>query len=144
MADARKDISATEDSTSQITRGCWIDLFDATSFKGKLRRIFGPAVYLNLRTTDPQTSVRFASLIVGPTAYVQLFAQRRPERGSTWLMPRQKLADLAAIKSDLELDSIRVLNRPPFQYEPGYSGFVRQMGRPGSEGSHRRKRRGRK
>jgi hypothetical protein len=140
---------ASDHAVPEFTRGCWIDLFDAPRYSGKLRRIWGPAIYLKLRSADseiadPQTTVRFVSLIVGPTAYVHLFAQRRPERGGSWLLPRQKLADLMAIKSDLELDSIRILNRPPFPHEPGYSAFVRHVGRQNPEKSGRKRRRGRR
>ena len=129
----------------QITPDCWIDLFDAPHFNGQVRRIFGPALYLNLRNSDPDHPVRYASLIVGPVAYAQLFTQRRAERGAVWLIPRQKLADLSSMKMEQELDSIRILNRPPFRYEQGYSAFVRQLGRHHPEAPRqRRKRRGRK
>src|SRR5436190_22741667 len=109
------DPLATDPGVTEITRGCWIDLFDSPQYSGKLRRIWGPAIYLNLRgpdphTLDPQTAVRLVSIIVGPTAYVQLFAQRRPERGGSWLLPRQKLAASASSKSALALDSLRILN----------------------------------
>src|SRR5207248_4861341 len=128
----------TDHAVPEFTRGCWIDLFDSPRYSGKLRRIWGPAIYLNLRSPDaqipdPQMVVRFVSLIVGPTAYVHLFAQRRPERGGHWLLPKQKLADLASLRSEPELDSIRILNRPPFAHEPGYSAFVRQVGRQNPE-----------
>jgi hypothetical protein len=135
---------ASDHAVPEFTRGCWIDLFDSPRYSGKLRRVWGPAIYSNLRNADPQTAVRFVSLIVGPTAYVHLFAQRRPERGGSWLLPRQKLVDLASIKSDLELDSIRILNRPPFPHEPGYSAFVRQVGRQSPEKPARKRRRGRR
>ena len=135
---------ASDQAVSEFTRGCWIDLFDSPRYTGKLRRIWGPAIYLNLRGADPQTTVRFISLIVGPTAYVHLFAQRRPERGGNWLLPKQKLADLATIKSDTELDSIRILNRPPFPHEPGYSAFVRHVGRQNPERPARKRRRSRR
>jgi hypothetical protein len=128
----------------QITRGCWIDLFDAPRFSGKVRRIFGPALYLNLRCDEPDLEVRFVSVVVGPTAYVQLFTRRRPERSGTWLTPRERLVDLNVLKNELALDSIRILNRPPFPSEPGYSAFMRQMGRSLVESTRRRRKKRRK
>ena len=117
-----------EFSGLQITRGCWIDLFELPKLAGKVRRIFGPALYLQLRIDHDEHPVRFGSLIAGPTTYAQLFAKRRPERGGLWLTPREKLLDLSTVKTDLTLDSIRILNRPPMPSEPGYSAFARQMG----------------
>jgi hypothetical protein len=60
-------------------------------------------------------------------------------------MPHQKLADLTQLKGEGELDSIRILDRPPFHYEPGYGAFVRQAGKQQSDApSHRKKRRGKR
>ena len=114
----------------------------APRFSGQIRRIFGPALYLQLCADHAEHSVCIRSLLLGPRAYVQLFAQRRPERGTIWLTPRQKLPDINLLKSDHELDSIRILNRPPLAYEPGYSAFVRQTEGPQRRKTRRRKRRG--
>ena len=130
-----------EPSGLQIIRGCWIDLFDAPRFTGKIRRIFGPALYLNLRCDDPEHLVRFQSVVLGPTAYVQIFARRRPERSGMWLCPRERLPDLNAMKNEVALDSIRILNRPPLPSESGYSAFMCQMGRSPAESTRRRRKR---
>lgn len=149
MAKSRKELTAKDRPENdgippgiEVTPGCWIDVYESPNYIGKLRRIFGPALYLNLCDSTSANPVRIVSLIVGPAAYAQLFAQRRPERGAVWVVPRQQVPDLLEIKVDQELNSIRVLSRPPFPYEPGYSGFVRQMGRQHPEATPVKKKRG--
>ena len=131
----------------EITRGCWVDLFDAPAFSGKIRRVFGPALHSHFRADNSNPFVPVASLIVGPNAYVQLLTQRRPERILAWLVPGQRIADLSAMKSDQSFESIRLLNRPPLEHERGYNAYARQVGKQQTEPSrhrHRRRRERRK
>jgi hypothetical protein len=133
------------ESGMNVTRGCWIDLFDAPRLNGKLRRIPGPAIYPKIRSAEDKLAIRIASLFLGPHAYVYLFPHHRPDRGGVWFLPRQKIADLTELKGEHELDSIRILDRPPFHYEPGYGTFVRQSEKQQSDApSHRKKRRGKR
>ena len=122
-----------------LIRGCWIDLFGAPHFTGKLRRIFGPALYLNLQS-QPDHPVEIASVMVGPAAFVQLLPHRRTDRGGLWLKPNQRLATLSALKVQ-EVNSIRIVGQPPTKSDPGYSAFVRQLGKPRSQAARIRKKR---
>ena len=107
-------------SRSGASRGCWIDLFEVAGFQGKLRRLFGPGAYPALRGQG--TGVRIGSVVTGPQTYALFYQNRRPQNG-VWIMPDEHVADLAARSIGEELDSMKLLNRPPLPGEPEHSSF---------------------
>jgi hypothetical protein len=64
---------------------CWIDLFDANYFSGKLRRLSGPRKLKQLKGK---------SLIVGPDATVMLSIRREGKDSTIQLDPKRVIPDL--------------------------------------------------
>jgi hypothetical protein len=114
-------------SRKEIAPGCWIDVFEHSSFKGRHRRLFGPGGIVSLRCTssDP-AGIRIASLIVGQGAHVRLYNAADPEK-CRWFTPRQGVQDLREARVGEELDSIQIRDTPPRQGEPGYQAFAENV-----------------
>jgi hypothetical protein len=100
---------------------CWIDLFEEPSFGGKLRRIFGPGVYTQLR--GPSAGVRVESAITGPGAFTYFYESTNLEYG-VWVMPGASIARLADVRISLQMDSVRILDRAPQPHERGYDSYL--------------------
>lgn len=106
-------------------RGCWVDLFDQPGFRGRRLRLFGPANYVNLYVAPEDWADEAASLVAGPNAYVQCFEELNFPASVVWILPGQRIAEVASLPADALVDSIRVFDRPPFASEPGYEAYVR-------------------
>ncbi len=104
--------------------GCWIDLFDVAHFQGNVCRLNGPAEFPALRVRERDWGEHVHSLRVGPTAYVQCYQQGHFDDTVLWLLPSQLLTTLEALDATTPVDSMRVFDRPPFAYEPGYSAYM--------------------
>jgi len=112
------------------SRGCWVDLYEQRNFRGRKLRLFGPADYVNLWIAPEDWGDEAASLVAGPAAYVQCFAELNFNESVAWFVPGQRLADAAGLPFEFELDSIRIFDRPPFASERGYSAYARAHGDP--------------
>ena len=111
------------------SRGCWVDLYEHRNFGGKKLRLFGPGNYVNLWIAPEDWADEAGSLVAGPAAYVQCFAELNFSESVVWFVPGQRIAD-AGRAVELELDSIRLFDRPPFASEPGYRAYARAHGDP--------------
>jgi hypothetical protein len=76
-----------ERTKSPIQDQCWVDVFEADYFMGRMRRLVGPR---KLR----QLSAK--SVIVGPQAMVVLTVRRRGRDSLVTLHPRKVIPDLTA------------------------------------------------
>jgi hypothetical protein len=72
---------------SLARRECWVDVYDADHFQGRMRRLVGPK---KLRKVGAK------SVIVGPSARVLLNVRRRGRDRVVTLPPRQVIPNLAA------------------------------------------------
>jgi hypothetical protein len=68
---------------SKTTSECWLDIYEAPFFGGRLRRVYGPGTF--------RRGVRAGSLVVGPNARIMPIAKGE----TTALYPKQLVADLA-------------------------------------------------
>jgi hypothetical protein len=107
------------------SRGCWVDLYERTNFRGRKIRLFGPGDYVNLWIASEDWGEEAASLVAGPAAFVQCFAELNFEDSVVWFIPGQQVADAGRLPLEWELDSIRVFDRPPFASEPGFDAYAR-------------------
>jgi hypothetical protein len=112
------------------SRGCWVDLYERPNFGGRKLRLFGPGDYVNLWVAPEDWGEEAASLVAGPAAYVLCFAELNFNESVIWLVPGQRLGDTARLPLELELDSIRVFDRPPFASEPGFRAYAGAHGEP--------------
>ena len=112
------------------SRGCWADLYERRNFQGKKLRLFGPGDYVNLWVAPEDWGEEAGSLIVGPAAYVQCFAELYFGESVVWFVPGQRVADAGRSPVEFDLDSIRVFDRPPFASEPGFRAYARAHGDP--------------
>jgi len=106
------------------SNGCWVDVFDRDGFTGNRRRLIGPAEFIGLRIRDKDWADTIASLNVGPGAYVQCFDARQFDDTVFWLLPNQPVEVVADLGVDVTIDSMRLYDRPPFAYEPGYAAYM--------------------
>jgi hypothetical protein len=111
------------------SRGCWVDLYEQQNFRGKKLRLFGPANYVNLWVAPEDWGDEAGSLVAGPAAYVQCFTELDFNASVVWFVPGQRVADARGAAA-IELDSIRLFDRPPFASEPGYRAYARAHGDP--------------
>ena len=107
------------------SRGCWVDLFEQPGFRGRTLRLFGPGSYVNLWVAPEDWGEEARSLVAGPAAYVQCFEELNFPGSVLWLVPGQRVADVASLPPDGVMDSIRLLDRPPFASEPGFAAYAR-------------------
>lgn len=82
-ASARKSRSQTPSPTPKAPSECWVDIYDAPYFGGRLHRVYGPGVF--------RRTLRAGSVVVGPKA--QIVAA--PKGAPLALRPKQLVADLA-------------------------------------------------
>jgi len=109
---------------------CWVDLFERPNFQGRRLRLFGPQDYLNLRVGSDGWGDEVRSLVVGPGAYVQAFAELFFHDSIVWLVPGQRVPDVIGLPTEEVLDSLRLSDRPPFASEPGFDAYARTHGAP--------------
>jgi hypothetical protein len=107
-----------------LSNGCWIDLFDAPRFQGNRCRLHGPAEFAGLRLREKDWGEYVESLTVGPTAYVQCFDADCFDDTVFWLLPSQTIESVRDLDAAPEIDTLRVFDRPPFAYEPGYAAYM--------------------
>ena len=113
------------------SRGCWVDLYEQTGFRGRKLRLHGPGDFVNLWVAPEDWADEANSLIVGPAAFVQCFAELYFDESVVWFMPGQRVGDPAGeLPPEFELDSIRLFDRPPFASERGYRAYARAHGDP--------------
>ena len=114
---------------SQST-GCWVDLFEHPQFQGRSLRLFGPNDFVNLSVRGDGWGHEVRSVAVGQGAYVQCFAELYFEHSVLWLVPGQRVADVSALPTEQDLDSMRLFDRPPFASEPGFEAYAKAHGAP--------------
>jgi hypothetical protein len=112
------------------SKGCWVDLFEEPHFAGRRLRLFGPADYVNLWVGPEEWGDEIRSMIAGPCAYVQCFEELNFKNSVAWVIPNQWVADVSALPTADELDSIRLFDRPPFASEPGFDAYAGFHGVP--------------
>jgi hypothetical protein len=110
--------------------GCWIDLYEHPRFQGRHVRLFGPGDFVNLRVRAEGWSHEVRSVVLGPGAYAQCFAEMYFDASVIWLVPDQRVADVALLPTEQGLDSLRLFDRPPFMAEPGFEAYVKAHGDP--------------
>src|SRR6476620_1909077 len=112
------------------SRGCWVDLYELPYFRGKRIRLFGPGNYTNLWVAPEDWGEEAGSLIAGPAAYVQCFAELSFDESVVWFAPNQRVAHVGQLPVEFDLDSILVFDRPPFATERGFDAYARGHGEP--------------
>ena len=110
------------------SRGCWVDLYEQPGFRGRRIRLLGPGSYVNLCVAPEEWGEEAGSIVSGPNAYVQCFEEVSFKDSVFWLVPGQRVADVSDLPPDSQLDSIRLLDRPPFASEPGFAAYARDHG----------------
>ena len=110
--------------------GCWVDLFEGPDFRGGRIRLYGPADFVNLPVGPDHGAAQRRSVVAGPGAYVLCFAEFNFRDSAVWLVPRQRVADLADLATQEDLDSIRLFDRPPFASEPAFEAYAAAHGQP--------------
>ena len=110
------------------SRGCWVDLYEQPGFRGRRLRLLGPGSYVNLCVAPEEWGEEAGSIIAGPSAYVECFEEFNFGDSVFWLLPGQRVADVAELPSDSQMDSIRLLDRQPFASEPGFAAYARDHG----------------
>lgn len=103
--------------------GCWVDVFELPLFRGKRRRLFGPARFVALRTASTDWGISIHSVIVGPGAHLRFFRSSDPRSAALWMEPEHSFQDLAARGIGEEVDSMAILDAPPKPGDPGYQSF---------------------
>jgi hypothetical protein len=106
------------------SNGCWIDVWDKPDAKGNSTRLWGPADYPYLRFGMTPWGTQIRSLQVGPGAYIQGFEDLNFFDSVFWLLPGQKVDDVAELSCNDDIDSLRLYDRPPFAHEPGYAAYM--------------------
>jgi len=106
------------------SNGCWIDLYGHRRFRGGSRRLYGAADFPLLRIQERGERSHAKSVRVGPGAYVQCFAEREFHDTVFWLLPNEEVPDVAKLHVAETVDSLRLWDRPPFAYEPGYAAYM--------------------
>lgn len=117
------------------SHGVWVDVFELSRFRGKRRRLFGPARFSAVRSRAADWGICIDSLLVGPQAYVRLFCSKDTDGHGLWLLPMQGVEDLVEFRAGDELDSVIIQDRPPERGEKGYAGFLlaRSKQKPAAE-----------
>jgi len=106
------------------SNGCWIEVWDKTDFTGHGLRLCGPCDYPYLRIGEDTWSPQVRSILVGPNAYVQFYEDLNFHDSVFWLLPNQRVEDVALLSCNDDIDSMRLFDRPPFAHEPGYSAYM--------------------
>jgi hypothetical protein len=124
------------------TTGCYVDLFDCPQHTGKLRRLYGPAIYSSLRRSRESAGdaarakglvqrrgTPIESIIVGPAAYVLCFNSRDPSRRSAWLVPNQIVRSWTSSRLSPAIDSFKIFDREPIPADTGYDAYRHRQGK---------------
>jgi hypothetical protein len=114
---------------TELSKGCWVDIFELSRFRGRRRRLVGPARHESLRSRSNDWGIVIDSLIAGPGAFVRLYSHKKPNFENTWLLPGQSIGDAVQQGLSDELDSIQILVRPPEPKQPGYEFYQRFLER---------------
>ena len=107
-----------------ISNGCWLDVWDLPGRKGRHARVIGPVDLPYLRLADNEWEPLVQSLVVGPNAYVQCYEDLNFHDSVFWLLPNQVVDNVADLRCNDEIDSVRLYDRPPFAHEPGYAAYM--------------------
>jgi hypothetical protein len=107
--------------------GCWIDIFELSHYRGRRRRLFGPSRFHAVRCRLPAWGISIDSVILGPDAFVRLFASSDPHRSVVWLMPRQSVGDVVERGITDLVDSLDITHAPPAPGEAGYEQYHWQL-----------------
>ena len=114
-------------STVHPEIGCYIDLYEQPGFEGNLRRLYGPALYRGMRRrAGVSWGVPVESICAGERAYVMCFDERNIDRAVYWLLPGERVEVWSVSMLSKEIDSFRLISRPPVQGELGYEAYVKQ------------------
>lgn len=103
---------------------CWVDVFELPLFRGRRRRLFGPARFVAIRTAGTDWGIAISSVIVGPGAYLRFFRSADPRSAAFWMEPEHSFQDLHARGVGADVDSIAILEAPPAPGDPGYESFI--------------------
>jgi hypothetical protein len=106
------------------TNGCWIDVWDRAGFGGHHVRLMGPADFPYLRIAELGWAPQVRSFVVGPNAYGQFYEDLNFYDSVFWVLPNQRVEDVAGLSCNDEIDSLRIYDRPPFAHEPGYAAYM--------------------
>jgi hypothetical protein len=106
------------------TNGCWIEVWDKPAFKGRSLRLYGPADFPYLRIAEDGWRSSIQSIQVGPNAYIQCYEDLNFFDSVFWLLPDQRVEDVADLACNDDIDSLRLFDRPPFAHEPGYAAYM--------------------
>ncbi len=106
------------------SNGCWLDVWDSPRCTGRHARLIGPVDLPYLRLADAGWDGQVCSLVVGPNAYVQGFEDLNFYDSVFWLLPNQRVDDVADLPCNDDIDSVRLWDRPPFAHEPGYAAYM--------------------
>jgi hypothetical protein len=104
-------------------------LFELSRYRGRRRRVFGPANFPAVRSREPVWGTSVDSIVVGPAAFVRLYRSTDPANPGVWLLPQQIVEDLLAQQIGDELDSVQIDARPPGEGVAGYSAFAAALKR---------------
>ena len=89
---------------------CYIDVWRDADFGGERRRIYGPGEYPTLEFEGGGWGDDIGSLRVGPRAFVMAYHGRDFKDEMVAFGPNDEVADLRVLKSDDEIDSVRVID----------------------------------
>jgi len=106
------------------SNGCWIEVWDKEHFEGHGLRLCGPADFPYIRIGEENWNTEIRSTQVGPNAYVQFYEDQNFHDSVFWLLPNQRVEDVASLLCNDDIDSMRLFDRPPFAHEPGYSAYM--------------------
>ena len=106
------------------TNGCWVEAWASPRYQGEKVRVYGPIDLPYVRVSEGEWGDQVASLLVGPNAYVQGYEDLNFHDSVFWLLPNQRVDDVADLRCNDEIDSLRLWDRPPFAHEPGYSAYM--------------------
>ncbi len=106
------------------SNGCWVDVYEQARCKGRHVRLVGPIDLPYVRIAGPVWEGEVESLVVGPNAYVQGFEELNFYDSVFWLLPNQRVDDVADLACNDDIDSLRLWDRPPFAHEPGYAAYM--------------------
>lgn len=104
--------------------GCWLEVWDRPKFSGHCARLLGPADFPYLRIGRQDWHAEAHSLLVGPNAYVQCYEDLNFLDSVFWLLPNQRVENVAHLACGDEIDCLRIFDRPPFAHEPGYPAYM--------------------
>jgi hypothetical protein len=103
---------------------CWVDAFELSRYRGRRRRLYGPAHYISLRSRSHAWGASIDSLIVGPGAYIRLYRSADPQATALWIAPGQTIEDIVEQHVGDDVDSLQILDHPPIPGDPGYDALA--------------------